>query len=66
MYIGELARLSGCTPKAIHLYEQLGLLTPQRHGSYGLPQGTESSAGVRPIEGDSAGPGIFNIIGFVQ
>lgn len=36
MYIGERARLSGCTPKAIRLYEQLGLLTPQRHGSYRL------------------------------
>ena len=34
MYIGELARLSGCTPKAIRLYEQLGLLTSQRLGSY--------------------------------
>ncbi len=36
MYIGELAKLSGCTPKAIRLYEQLGLLTPQRSGSYRL------------------------------
>jgi DNA-binding transcriptional MerR regulator len=36
MYIGELAKLSGCTPKAIRLYEQLGLLTPQRRGSYRL------------------------------
>ncbi|MEN5094746.1 MerR family transcriptional regulator [Pseudomonas protegens] len=36
MYIGELATLSGCTPKALRLYEQLGLLTPQRRGSYRL------------------------------
>lgn len=36
MYIGELAKLSGCTPKAIRLYEQLDLLTPQRSGSYRL------------------------------
>lgn len=36
MYIGELAKLSGCTPKAIRLYEQLGLLAPQRRGSYRL------------------------------
>ena len=36
MYIGELAKLTGCTPKAIRLYEQLGLLTPQRRGSYRL------------------------------
>ena len=36
MYIGELATLSGCTPKAIRLYEQLGLLTPKRRGSYRL------------------------------
>ncbi|WP_236693077.1 MerR family transcriptional regulator [Pseudomonas sp. 11/12A] len=33
MNIGEFARLSGCTPKAIRLYEQLGLLSPQRLGS---------------------------------
>lgn len=36
MYIGELAKLSACTPKAIRLYEQLGLLAPQRLGSYRL------------------------------
>ena len=36
MYIGELARLSGCTAKAIRLYEQMGLLSPQRRGSYRL------------------------------
>lgn len=36
MYIGELSKLSGCTPKAIRLYERLGLLTPQRLGSYRL------------------------------
>ncbi|WCD77933.1 MerR family transcriptional regulator [Pseudomonas sp. TUM22785] len=34
MYIGELARLSGCTPKAIRLYEQMGLISPQRLGTY--------------------------------
>ncbi|WP_279627452.1 MerR family transcriptional regulator [Pseudomonas mohnii] len=31
--MGEFARLSGCTPEAIRLYEQLGLLSPQRLGS---------------------------------
>ena len=36
MYIGELAKLAQCTPKAIRLYEQMGLLTPQRAGSYRL------------------------------
>lgn len=36
MYIGELAKLTGSTPKAIRLYEELGLLTPQRCGSYRL------------------------------
>ena len=38
MYIGELARLSGGggTAKAIRLYEQMGLLSPQRRGSYRL------------------------------
>ncbi|WP_460154684.1 MerR family DNA-binding transcriptional regulator [Pseudomonas sp. S2_G10] len=66
LYIGELAKLSGCTPKAIRLYEQSGLLSPQRHGSYGLPQGTDSSAGVMSIEGDSTGPGTSKIIGFVK
>ncbi|PTQ74148.1 MerR family transcriptional regulator [Pseudomonas sp. GV071] len=34
MYIGELAKLARCTPKAIRLYEQMGLITPQRVGSY--------------------------------
>ncbi len=34
MYIGEVARLSGCTPKAIRLYEQMGLIRPERLGSY--------------------------------
>ena len=26
MFIGQLAKLTGCTPKAIRHYEQLGLL----------------------------------------
>lgn len=35
MYIGEFARLAGTTPKAVRLYEQLGLLPePKRHGKY--------------------------------
>ncbi|MGB6188971.1 MAG: MerR family transcriptional regulator [Aeromonas molluscorum] len=35
MYIGEFARLAGTTPKAIRLYEQLGLLPePRRRGQY--------------------------------
>lgn len=34
MYIGELAKRAHCTPKAIRLYEQMGLITPQRDGSY--------------------------------
>ncbi|WP_324037382.1 MerR family transcriptional regulator [Aeromonas caviae] len=35
MYIGEFARLAGTTPKAVRLYEQLGLLPePRRHGKY--------------------------------
>ncbi len=35
MYIGEAARLTGATPKAIRLYEQLGILrTPLRRGRY--------------------------------
>lgn len=35
MYIGKLAELTGCTPKAIRLYEELGLFAqPQRHGRY--------------------------------
>ena len=35
MYIGRLAKLSGCTPKAIRLYEELGLIAkPLRQGRY--------------------------------
>lgn len=35
MYIGSLAKLTGCTPKAIRLYEELGLIEPpQRLGRY--------------------------------
>lgn len=35
MYIGEAAKQSGATPKAIRHYEALGLLKPvQRQGSY--------------------------------
>lgn len=35
MYIGRLAKLTGCTPKAIRLYEELGLFEPpQRQGRY--------------------------------
>ncbi|WP_324040080.1 MerR family transcriptional regulator [Aeromonas oralensis] len=35
MFIGEFARLAGTTPKAVRLYEQLGLLPePRRSGSY--------------------------------
>ncbi len=35
MYIGKLANLTGCTPKAIRLYEQLGLFeAPPRRGRY--------------------------------
>lgn len=35
MYIGKIAELTGCTPKAIRLYERIGLLSePSRHGKY--------------------------------
>lgn len=35
MYIGKVAELTGCTPKAIRLYESLGLLSaPARQGKY--------------------------------
>lgn len=34
MYIGKLARLSGASPRAIRLYESLGLLRVPRQGSY--------------------------------
>ncbi|MHC8315014.1 MerR family transcriptional regulator [Pseudomonas sp. LB3P31] len=35
MYIGRLARLTGCTPKAIRLYEQMGLINePEREGRF--------------------------------
>ncbi|QHF44392.1 MerR family transcriptional regulator [Pseudomonas sp. S35] len=35
MFIGRLAELTGCTPKAIRLYEQMGLINePEREGRY--------------------------------
>lgn len=35
MYIGEASKRTGTTPKAIRLYEQLGLLpVPERKGKY--------------------------------
>lgn len=35
MYIGKLAKLSGATPKAIRLYESIGLIPiPSRRGRY--------------------------------
>jgi MerR family copper efflux transcriptional regulator len=35
MYIGQLAKLTGCTPKAIRLYESIGLMpAPDRQGKY--------------------------------
>lgn len=35
MYIGKLAKLSGATPKAIRLYESMGLIpVPSRKGKY--------------------------------
>ncbi|WP_283180763.1 MerR family transcriptional regulator [Pseudomonas svalbardensis] len=35
MFIGRLAGLTGCTPKAIRLYEQIGLIPePDRQGRY--------------------------------
>lgn len=35
MYIGTLAKLSGATPKAIRLYESIGLIpVPSRQGKY--------------------------------
>jgi DNA-binding transcriptional MerR regulator len=35
MYIGKLAKLSGATPKAIRLYESIGLIpVPNRQGQY--------------------------------
>lgn len=35
MYIGKLAKLTGATPKAIRLYESIGLIpVPSRQGKY--------------------------------
>ena len=35
MYIGKIAELTDCTPKAIRLYERLGLIPqPKRRGNY--------------------------------
>ena len=35
--VGELARRTGKTVRAIHLYEELGLLTPAVRSKGGLP-----------------------------
>ncbi|NRF32214.1 MerR family transcriptional regulator [Vibrio coralliilyticus] len=34
MFIGEVAKKTGSTPRAIRLYESLGLLHVNRHGKY--------------------------------
>ena len=35
MYIGQVAKLTGATPKAIRLYERIGLIgAPRRNGRY--------------------------------
>jgi len=34
MYIGELSRMTGATPRAIRLYESLGLIQVKRRGKY--------------------------------
>ncbi|MBS7691100.1 MerR family transcriptional regulator [Pseudomonas lalucatii] len=35
MFVGQLAKLTACTPKTIRYYEKIGLLPePQRQGSY--------------------------------
>ncbi|RVU31999.1 MerR family transcriptional regulator [Rheinheimera riviphila] len=34
MFIGELSKLTGATPRAIRLYETLKLLQVRRHGQY--------------------------------
>lgn len=34
MFIGELSKLTGATPRAIRLYETLKLLQVNRHGKY--------------------------------
>lgn len=39
MYIGELAKRTGATPKAIRLYESLGLLgSPRLHQLTQVPE----------------------------
>ena len=34
LFIGELSRLVGMTPRAIRFYEREGLITPSRHGRF--------------------------------
>jgi MerR family copper efflux transcriptional regulator len=42
MYIGEVSRRTGATPKAIRLYEELGLISaPKRRGKYRCFQETD-------------------------
>lgn len=38
MFIGELSKLTGATPRAIRLYETLKLLQVNRHGKYRVYQ----------------------------
>jgi DNA-binding transcriptional MerR regulator len=34
MFIGELAKLTGCDPKTIRFYERVELISPPRHGRF--------------------------------
>lgn len=34
LYIGHVAKLTGATPRAIRLYEAMGLIKVMRHGQY--------------------------------
>ncbi len=50
MRVGDLARETGKTVRAIHLYEELGLLTPGGRSKGGLPPLFVRGAGAHPVD----------------
>jgi DNA-binding transcriptional MerR regulator len=67
MYIGELAKLTGTTRKAIHHYESLGLIpVPQRKGRYRIHSETDANLICMIKRAKSLGFSLKEIIGVVS
>lgn len=67
MYIGELAKLTGTTRKAIHHYESLGLIpVPQRKGRYRIYSETDANLICMIKRAKSLGFSLKEIIGVVS